>query len=130
MLIPLYFLIEPGEEMVPWNGRGAGADCVIASNCPPTVDAPVAPSKRPVPPTTSNIATLSKRPGVLVGTNSPVKMRKTLSPLAAAQVASPEYVNDVRSRTKKPGPWALPNWVGLDVRIRIEPHMGFIDSRD
>src|ERR1041385_6461982 len=60
----LYFLSEPGEEIVPSKGIGAGADCVIASNCPPAMHVPVAPLNRPVPSTTSNVSTLSKRPDV------------------------------------------------------------------
>jgi hypothetical protein len=54
-----YLLFAPGEEIVPAKGMGAGAVPVLESNCPPATPAPVAPSNRPVPPTTWNVSTLS-----------------------------------------------------------------------
>src|SRR5262245_43290614 len=59
-----YFLSEPGEDITPANGSGAGDERVIVSNWPPALPDPLAPSKRPVPSSISKVAVLSKRPGV------------------------------------------------------------------
>ena len=58
---------------------------MLKFTCPPDVVMPLAPAKRPVPPVTIVVSTLSNTPGVAVGISCPKKVLEMVSPSAAIQ---------------------------------------------